>query len=506
MGEVRGSLGAVKARFVAMLRESGAALMVFAVVIALQGAYYIHSIGALTMPDPGMHARAAYALATGQVLNPLEDRVDVYGNVRHLQTLTGDARLLRLEGATNAFVSDIIAGAFPTDPSRELQSSVNSQDGETIVFPRDVKETPPDPEAETTAPEATVYGMRGGNQYFPLAWLPQAIGVRIGLSLGLEPYSVWQLGRVTSLVAFVALYGLAIALMPRMKSFLVVIGLLPTTVFVASSLMCDGFLLALCALSASLTLRALARGGHIGASTTLGLGAVAALVVLCKPVYAPACMGFLLFPANRTSLREKAVGLVPTVVGVVVYLTWSALLGDMMYNCNVSLNASLIRGDLVGSLVRVLYNLLNLPMLLSEMDASYLLAAIVVALVFVVGVGRIWLEGGMARGDASSHRFAVGALAAWALSVGGTFFFLLLTWNDVSAQATLSLIEGFQGRYLIPLYPLLCYAQAFSYLRGGRHSGPTARGAGSRAATVPQTAESPAAANARAVPETREDG
>lgn len=438
------------------LRQSLWALVPFLVIASLMGAYYIHYIGALTMPDPNMHPFGAYGLATGQAFNPVEHYEDSFGNDRALRQLTGDSRMLLARGASNQIVAAILSQPFPVDPARDAQIEACSGEGSTISYPDEVIEV--DPETGETQP---IDAIRCGNQYFPLVYLPQAIGMRAALSLGAGPYAVWQAGRVSSLVCYLVVYGLAIVAIPRMRSVLLVLGLVPTTVFMASSLMCDAAFISLATLSVALTLRAAERPGRVSRPMCLCLGLIAALMVLGKANYAPVCLGFLVMPHDRLPVRDKALALVPVAAAAGVYLAWSGSLSDMLYLCNTEASTAYVLAHPLTALARIAYAILNLPLVLTQLDASYTLAACLVALLLALQVG---LSGLPARRPSlaaalSANRYVLGALAAGLVAVAAMFFFLLITWNDVASQPAISWIEGFQGRYLLPVWPLLCYLQ-----------------------------------------------
>lgn len=53
------------------LTKSKAAILFFLVFALLQGSFFIKAMGALTFPDPNIHAYASYALATDR---PQQDR------------------------------------------------------------------------------------------------------------------------------------------------------------------------------------------------------------------------------------------------------------------------------------------------------------------------------------------------------------------------------------------------------------------------------------------------
>lgn len=434
------------------LRDNLAYLLCFLVIALMQGAYYIHYIGALTFPDTELHARGCYALATGQAFNPVEDSTDGFGNQKKGQLLSGDSRFLLLEGRSEMVISAIIDGAFPTDPYKELQVQGCNEPYSYIEL--------------SPAAQGGVYTNRS-NQYFPLAWLPQAVGMKMGMLLGFSPYSVWQAGRIASLIIYIALIAASIALVPKMKALLVILGIIPTTLFCASSLMPDATIVGICTLSVALTLRWRKGEGQLGFLRTFILASLAAVVALMKPAYFPICMGFIVLPSKRMSNKEKIAALAVVIAACLAYLVWSHYLGDVAYIVNIDSNQDYLFNNILAVILRIMYAIVNLPQLLFGMSAMYLAIAMAVTVAVIAPMAHWGLGTPSGAVQAISNgRYVIGGGAAALLSLGITLFFLLLTWNDLSSQATICSIGGFQGRYLLPIYPLLAYIQTL-YMKSG---------------------------------------
>lgn len=80
------------------------------------------------------------------------------------------------------------------------------------------------------------------------AYIPQAVGLRLGFVLRLPFTVVYQLGRLTGLLFFALIFAWAIRKIPVGKSILAMIGLLPTPMFLMASYSYDPFITALFAL------------------------------------------------------------------------------------------------------------------------------------------------------------------------------------------------------------------------------------------------------------------
>ena len=95
----------------------------------------------------------------------------------------------------------------------------------------------------------------GAAVYSPVAYIPSLIAVGILHGIGLSLPVVFFVGRLVSLLAFIGLFALAIRLTPVGKQVFFVLGLLPTTLLLASSYSADPMTIALAALGVALTLR-----------------------------------------------------------------------------------------------------------------------------------------------------------------------------------------------------------------------------------------------------------
>ena len=426
-----------------------AAICVAAMLIVIQGLYFIRTVGPLTLPDPGMHVLGSYALATGQSFNPTIKTLDEYGNERSTQILTGDASYLDLPEVTNALISTIIGNGDLTalhDSQKELQKSISEQkQGTTYTLPYDEGST----ESTTSFNRAT--------QYFPLSWLPSAIGVKCGLILNLDGYSAYQLGRISNLMIFLGLTSLSIALIPKMKSILVLLASFPTTVFCASSLMSDAFIIGLCMLSVSLTLRCIAKESF----SVLELGVVsglAAMITVVKASYLPICLGYLLCSKKTLSTKRKIYATIPIILAIIIYMVWNHIYGDLIATANMHDNAVYLFQHPVQGIVRILLAIALLPSLLSQMSGAYIFP---IMLGCLITFAHIFNSKNNVQ-TTLSKRFVYGAgLAAFA-SLVLIFLFLLVSWNNTNSESALTWILGFQGRYLLPIVPLVCYVQTLN--------------------------------------------
>lgn len=423
------------------LTKSKAAILFFLVFALLQGSFFIKSMGALTFPDPNIHAYASYAVATGQIFNKTERRVDKQGNKIKIQHISGDSRFLDLQGCHNALVVSILNETSSYDPHIEAQRAVDHlASGKEITLP------------SRTHPNRS-------NQYFPAIYLPQAIGIWIGLHTHQSPYQTWQLGRMSNLLLYIMLFSLAIAIIPRGKMFMAVIGALPHGMFIASSLMSDALFISLCAVFIALFMAITTRREQASRKEMIAISALTVLLFMCKIVYASLAILILVLPRRILSTKRKSLYLgVSAITAVVVYGTWSVLYSTTWADASISDNLRFMLHHPFRVLVTIAWNALREPLDLLRLGAP--------SIMFVIILGLAWgllyhnshlnpYKVTSTREFLSRYRYQITALLASLVLICLVYASMMMTWNSLPLMKIIDPIQGIQARYLEPFLPLL---------------------------------------------------
>lgn len=300
----------------------------FRLFSGIQGALFIASFGAFTMPDFYTHVLGSYALATGQSFNPTIRYIDDFGNERRSQILYGDSSFLRIEGYSDIVSNLIINGIiYKGDPYKITQiESTRAQSGNTSL-----------PDLSDASGHFGIEFNRS-IQYFPLTWLPQVAGMRIGMLMRLDPYSVYQAGRITNLLFYIAIISAAIAIVPTMKELIVILSIIPTSLFCASSLMGDATLIAICTLSVAISVHELHKDNRSSNPALISISLLASFVTLIKATYLPICLGFLIFSKKKIRWKTKMIMCTPIALAALLYLLWGKTVGDIATVTNVPAN------------------------------------------------------------------------------------------------------------------------------------------------------------------------
>lgn len=294
------------------------------------------------------------------------------------------------------------------------------------------------------------------NQYFPIAWLPQAIGIAIGLATKASPYLVWQFGRISALLSYIFFGVLAIKLLPAFKKSFALLLVLPWNVYMASSLMSDGMLIVLIGVSVALTLKTLFLDEEALLFGAIAVVAISVFVLLAKPTYFPATCGWMVLPLKKLSAKRKLMGFAVLAFVTALYLWWHVNYSTVICLANEAANASFILSHITKTCARILVNIA----LLGEQiygASDWIVTAVVVVMIIIFAAEALHAEAPHSLVRSQKVGFVGGAVVAILFALVTTFLFLLLTWNVVESQTWNSLITGFQVRYLCPLYPVLFY-------------------------------------------------
>ncbi|MGN0482401.1 MAG: DUF2142 domain-containing protein [Lachnospiraceae bacterium] len=174
---------------------------------------------------------------------------------------------------------------------------------------------------ESFSKEAKVISYQGGvNSLF---YLPQALGLWIGRNLGISAYLTMVLARVLNLLCYAALVFFAVKKLPCAKTLMVVIALMPISVYQAASFSPDALLNGFCMLfiATCLSYAYSTKKKELGTKEALTLGILLAIVFLCKYVYAILGLLVFLIPKERFQTRKNywkkfTIALIPVAIAV----------------------------------------------------------------------------------------------------------------------------------------------------------------------------------------------
>lgn len=409
----------------------------FCVALVALGTLYLVFFPPRTIPDENIHYAASYSFANfldptmGQHEVRVEDAEFIGDPVQYNQEFTSDYWEWR-------------KGGFPVFATH----TGTVQDAE---FAHDV-------DLGTDTPQLKLFS---------------TIGILLSRLLNLSGILTFYVGRLFNLVPCVVLILLAVRLMPLGKNVLMTIALLPMTLHLLGSYSYDSMILALSFVLVALLLRSMLGEGRLSRRHGLACVAVAVLLAPCKIVYVVLSLLALAVPASRFGSRQeervwKGLMLALPLLAIVAMragklLVMAGLSGGQNMAARRSSTESLYTlGDIlaqplapVGMLVRTLFK--HGDFYISSMVGGSLawfqanIAAYQFQVFFLVGLLCVACLSAQDDPIVLGRRPRAAVLATFGLGVLAVFFSMILIWTVAGAD----IIQGVQGRYFIPLLPLL---------------------------------------------------
>ncbi|OUN46636.1 hypothetical protein B5G20_06635 [Collinsella sp. An7] len=304
--------------------------------------------------------------------------------------------------------------------------------------------------------------------------LPSACGILLGRLLGLGAFPTFYLGRLFNLLFVACLITIAIRITPIGKSVFMAVALLPMVLHLSSTYSYDGGVIALAFLFLALILRALKLQHPLTKGELARIAIVGVLVAPCKAVYSALAIFLLLVPSERYGSKKNKV----LYCASLILLMCVAIIVLRMPTFLSMASASSIgveRGDSAGvyySLSDILLHptrsiLMLLRTLFLKADfywttligssLGYFQSSIAAPMYLVVGYLLVLIVAAQrSKVDdlvlPASVRLSMIGLSC--LAFLGIILSMWLGWTFT----TETIIEGVQGRYLLPLLPTILLA------------------------------------------------
>ena len=320
----------------------------------------------------------------------------------------------------------------------------------------------------------------------PLASLPYAPVMALGLALAWSPMTIFMACKLISLMGGIALMRTAIRIMPARQHILAFVALFPTSVFILGTVNFDALLIGASFLFFAVIAAECAQpDSRLSAGRIVLLLALGVYIAAAKTPNAFFPLVAVLLPLSKFSSRIDKYSTVALCAapGILVAVGWalyvrSSIVGDIAYAGPMS--------DYISpaeQFSRIIADPLAFAMtLLRTLAQPEMLGRHMAETVGFLGWNQVMLPGSiyaLALGGGALLLFstdpgprALSSPSAIVVQIGLfmgivvlSLFFLYLQWTGVGAPK----VEGFQGRYLVPILPLLlCWPPGrMSVLRGG---------------------------------------
>ncbi len=431
---------------------------VLPVVFAVIGTAYFIFIPMLQVPDEKGHYYRSYEISQGDFLTP---NTEIGG------------------------YSDLPGNMIPE--RLEDLSSINYEKIRDSLTERLDKENRESYENKTQA------------LYSPVNYLPQALGCLVGRLFTDRTVVIFYMGRLFNFLACGAIVWLAVKYMPFGKRFLILMACMPIYLQQMVSLSSDAFINAWAFLLIALVMRLLSRKEKAESRELILLAVSCGFVALCKVVYLPLCFLVLCIPKEkfpdswgRGSIRRafsqrRACSLwykaVVCAVSAILNLGWMAIGFGYMVEFRAGVDTAAQIKDILTHPVSYLSVVLRtcgdkiIDWLGTMVGAKLGILNVYTCLSLVV-VYLVFLAAEMLFLDRQEKNFLSGRQKV----IFVLLFFMIfgITLTSLYAQWTAyrnPYIEGFQGRYFIPILPLLALSgrgagnAAVSRLSAGKKAG-----------------------------------
>lgn len=321
--------------------------------------------------------------------------------------------------------------------------------------------------ADATRPGAAFADFPNVASYAPSLYAPGAAGLALGHTTGLPWIESFYVGRFVNALAGLSLLVAALALLPFGRNALLATALLPTFAYQTGSLSPDAVINGLGFLGLALALRT----GFMSSTpaSTAALFLTGPLLALCKGVYLPLMAAGLRWPVSRRNLRPWLI-LAAMALGALVFLAWmhmsggsqalyhiqSRKTGQTMMTAPLHDQLALMLADPAGFAHILISSVLErAPVYALQIVGRFGWNAILLPLL-AYPLALLMLGAGVATG--SGARFGLVQRLWWLAVAAGVALLIEVAMYLTGTPLGADYIQGTQGRYFLPLLPLVLLA------------------------------------------------
>ena len=302
------------------------------------------------------------------------------------------------------------------------------------------------------------------NLTYPVMYLPQAIGLALGRLLGGNFVRIFLTGRIFNLLFYALCVYWAIRLTPKYKTLFMMTGLMPMAIHQAASFSYDAFNIGGALLLFALVFRSALGKGRIIFREFALIILVGVLLIPAKPTNYPLLLVYLLIPAERfQSKKQKCLWLIAAWVltlAIVLLIQIGGITsaasstetnweGKQNYTIAYALAHPLETAKIYLNTIRLygrelFYQIIGSVMAgqTMPMPGKYVKVYLLLLLLCILHQGN--------DNKVIPWRDRAVCFGSVALSVLLTMTTMFLAWTSIDKET----IQGLQGRYFIPCFPL----------------------------------------------------
>lgn len=241
--------------------------------------------------------------------------------------------------------------------------------------------------------------------------------------------------------------------------FIAVVGALPPSIFIASSLMADALFISLCAIFIALFMAITTHNKQVSKTELVFLTVLTIMLFMCKIGYASLAILVLTLPRNILTRKRKVLysGL-SAGIAVTVYGIWSAFYSTTWAIASVSDNLEFILRHPLRIFMALAWNIMQDSLDLLRLGALSIGCVIILGIAWGILFHNSHLE---PRREAttlefiSRCRYQITALLVFLILAYLAYASMMITWNDLPSMRVADRILGVQDRYFEPFLPLL---------------------------------------------------
>lgn len=314
-----------------------------------------------------------------------------------------------------------------------------------------------------------VEAFAGVSSNYPVQYLPQTVGTALALLLKLNRWWVYVLGDLTNLMFYLGITYVAIRRLPIGKAPMMIVALLPMSLHQAASFSSDAFINAMAFLFLAEVIRAIMGHGKLRWQELAALAVVGILLAPAKAVYGLLLLLLFFIPKERFGSRGLrwgyCVGVVAAALAAVAatYIGWFVERLGVVAEGEEAPSGYTIAWVLQHPIKTV--EILGKTLVAAGMDfyldtmVGYALAGLTMyinhglvnAFVILMAVAAIT---GQPEEPALDNRRRIACLVIALLTVLAVMMTMLVGWTSSVSKV----VEGVQGRYLLPIAPLVLLA------------------------------------------------
>lgn len=310
------------------------------------------------------------------------------------------------------------------------------------------------------ADDVQIFPVGATGSLTPISYIPQVFGVIVGKVLRASPIVILWMGRLANLLMYIILVFLAIKIIPteKWKSVIMIIALFPMSLNLATTLSPDTTILGVTLLAIAYVLYLKFNVKTIKLKHIFLLSILFMVPTVCKIVYFPLFLLFFILPKEKFTTKTNRLISFLGMLGIVFipYLILNKLVSFGDYAIAIRTNMTeqiLFAASSLSGLVKTGINTVygEISKYFFEMIGGWNTINIISIIIFIVLLLVTYGKYEENENYKFNLKDKIICTVIIVIEILGVLAAMYLGWT----QARQTVIEGVQGRYFLPIIPLL---------------------------------------------------